>query len=254
MMLSSLLVAAYLLCSSGIQAAPSQRQQVLSDAPFRIPTPYESAVMARRIYHLSSLAVISTTFPTESSSHSAARPPPPENLGGIPFGLAEYYNPNCSHLYDKTDLGNPLIIAVEIATYVKNAKAGSNMTLTLRWKPPNVDSKTSQLMTPAALPRFVLIGHMEALETAKECSEKESKAFCETQAKSLNQCFTQAHPDARLWLPGNDIHESYFARLVVDSIYWFGGFGDRAYIGWIDINDWRNIKQSEWESIRLPGE
>jgi hypothetical protein len=43
-------------------------------------------------------------------------------------------------------------------------------------------------------------------------------------------------------------------RLVVQDIYWVGGFGDRAYIGWIDAKDWRNVTRKEWEVVRLPGE
>lgn len=43
-------------------------------------------------------------------------------------------------------------------------------------------------------------------------------------------------------------------RFVVQEIYWVGGFGDRAYIGWIPIEEWRSVEKEEWENVRLVGE
>lgn len=68
------------------------------------------------------------------------------------------------------------------------------------------------------------------------------------------KCYTEVHPDAKYWLPGGNVHHGEWARLVVDEIYFVGGFGDRAYIGWLDVEDWKSITQEEWESIELPGE
>ena len=73
-------------------------------------------------------------------------------------------------------------------------------------------------------------------------------------AAGLADCFVNKHPDAKYWLPGNPIHESEWVRLVVTQVYWIGGFGDRAYIGWIDAADWRNVTREEWEAVELPGE
>ena len=70
----------------------------------------------------------------------------------------------------------------------------------------------------------------------------------------MSGCFLEKHPDAEAWTPGNKIHESYWARLVVEEVYWIGGFGDRAYIGWIGEGVWRNITMEEVEAVRLPGE
>jgi hypothetical protein len=76
----------------------------------------------------------------------------------------------------------------------------------------------------------------------------------EVEGKGLGECFTNVHPDAKYWLPGNRIHHSEWVRLVVQEVYWIGGFGDRAYIGWIPVEEWRNVTKEEWEGIRLPGE
>lgn len=37
-------------------------------------------------------------------------------------------------------------------------------------------------------------------------------------------------------------------------MYFFGGFGDRARIGWIPIDTWRGITQKEVAEYRMPGE
>lgn len=94
----------------------------------------------------------------------------------------------------------------------------------------------------ANLPRFALLGYLEKISEA------------EVSGKQLEQCFLGPHPDAKYWLPGNNIHVSEWVRLVVQEVYWVGGFGDRAYIGWIPVDQWRSVTRSEWEEIRLPGE
>lgn len=202
---------------------------------FKIPTSYESAVMARRILHLTSLATVSTVFP------------PSKAAAGTPVGLPEY-------IADCEDTGNPTLVAIKISTFYQNVAAGSNISMSLQWTPPHPPSKRIELWSSddsdvkplpysaANLPRFSLSGHLEKIEED------------EVKANDIGKCFTDVHPDAKYWLPGNHIHASEWARLVVDSIYWVGGFGDRAYIGWIPIEEWNNVTRKEWESIRLPGE
>jgi len=94
----------------------------------------------------------------------------------------------------------------------------------------------------ANLPRFSLLGYLEKIPQE------------EVESQDLGKCFVETHKDARWWLPGNKIHHSEFVRLVVEQIYWVGGFGDRAYIGWIPIGEWRNVSREELEGVRLPGE
>ena len=40
-------------------------------------------------------------------------------------------------------------------------------------------------------------------------------------------------------------------RFVVEYVYWFGGFGDRARIGWLPLEDWRGATEDEIEGCRL---
>ena len=156
----------------------------------------------------------------------------------MPVGLMDYYA-DC-----ESGTGNPTILAIGIATSFRNVDAGSNISLSLRWHPPthHPPSRDPWEFSPANLPRFSLLGHLEPISAQMVKREK------------IAECFTDHHTDAKAWLPGNSIHESYWVRLVVEDIYWIGGFGDRAYIGWIPVEEWRNVSTREIEDLRLPGE
>jgi hypothetical protein len=213
---------------------------------FNIPSPHESAILARRILNLTPLGTLSTVFP---SPHSFSRKDDastlearPQSLAGVPIGMMDY-------VADCESNGNPTILAIAIATTFRNAAAGSNVSLALQWTPPHPPSKRISLSahdpvpySAANLPRFSLLGHLESI------SEKDVKDG------KVAECFVKAHPDAKYWLPGNRIHRSEWVRLVVDGLYWVGGFGDRAYIGWIDKEDYANVTEEEWKSARLQGE
>lgn len=232
----------------------------------RIPSSYESAVMGRRILALTKLATLSTVFPDEHSSEVDTLERRPAGLGGVPIGLMDY-------VADCEEAGNPTILAINIATSFKNVRAGSNITLSMRWTPPYPPSnrmsflsrlaayvpffsesspyfRSSELLTPpdtvpysaANLPRFSLLGYLESIEPNP------------VESVRLAACFTRTHQDAKYWLPGNAIHTSEWARLVVTQVYWIGGFGDRAYIGWIPVDEWKNVTKGEWQDIQLPGE
>ena len=166
------------------------------------------------------------------------------------------------YIADCETSGDPTILAINIATSFKNVAAGSNISLSLQWTPPyppksrissyfpspfspwgNINHEKETLPYSAAnLPRFALLGHLEKIQKR------------EVESLEIGKCFTKKHQDARYWLPGNSIHESEWVRLVVEQVYWIGGFGDRAYIGWIPVEEWRNVTRGEWEGVRLPGE
>ncbi|KAK2608662.1 hypothetical protein QQS21_002773 [Conoideocrella luteorostrata] len=253
---------------SGVVAGIQSPLSVLDNSAeaFKIPTSYESAVMGRRILALSKLGTLSTIFPNGSDRDANGQEVRPGGMEGQPIGLMDY-------VADCEDEGNPTILALTIGTSFKNVRAGSNITLSMRWIPPYPPTKRMSLVsrlsayvpfrsracpynTPlehpeipdtvpysaANLPRFSLFGYLERVHADADLASK------------MATCYTAKHPDARFWLPGNHIHESEWMRLVVTHVYWIGGFGDRAYIGWIPIEDWKMVKRQEWESIKLPGE
>ncbi|KAI9788861.1 MAG: hypothetical protein M1816_006525 [Peltula sp. TS41687] len=207
-----------------------------AESTSHIPTTYESAILARRILHLESVGTLSTIFPSSSSSqtdhqHPAAAGSPPV---GSPIGLMDYFS-DCD-----ADTGNPTLLAVSIATSFRNEAAGSNISLSVRWHP--TAPEYSRQYSAVSMPRFSLMGYLETIPAA------------EVDRLGLEGCFMGYHPDAVVWYPGNGIHESRWTRLVVQEVYWVGGFGDRAYIGWIPVEEWRRVRREEWEGVRLPGE
>jgi len=247
----------------------------------RIPTSYESAVLARRILALTPLGTLATVFPATSSRASdadadaAERRPP--GLAGVPISLMDY-------IADCEGAGNPTILAIQIATSFQNVRAGSNISLSLRWTPPYKPDRRIETVSPlfsvssvlrrlglsrplpralapdvvpysaANLPRFSLLGYLERIELPDAAEGTGQPDLAERPDARIASCFVAQHPDARYWLPGNRIHASEWVRLVVTDVYWIGGFGDRAYIGWIPVEEWRNVTREEWEEARLPGE
>lgn len=241
------------------------------DEAYHIPTVHESAVMARRILHVSNIGTLISTFPGSSESslprltndeegenvqlHTAFERRP-SDIAGSPIGLMEYYADCEPH-----GPGNPTLLAIDIATPYRNHAAGSNLSLHVRWWPrqtntylpshsllpsdndENYDSEEIPTPhTPAALPRFNLHGRLEPISAA------------DLLRHAVPACFMRAHPDSALWQPGNDIHKSQYVRFVVEHVYWFGGFGDRARIGWLPIEEWRGVTMREIAEARLPGE
>lgn len=239
-------LAAALLGSASATSIVKSPQLILEnppahDADFRIPTVRESTAMARKILHLTTTGSLVSSFPTDAEKLGRN----PSEVAGAPIGLMEYYA-DCDALS-----GNPILLALDIATPYRNYNAGSNISLGVRWWP---NHSTSYSMwgydrdeiptphTPAALPRFSLHGHLEPLSSEKLNELK------------IQKCFLKAHPDSIYWQPGNDIHTSKYVQLVVEQVYWFGGFGDRARIGWLPIEHWRNLTMEEVMQAKLPGE
>ncbi|PHH72712.1 hypothetical protein CDD82_5841 [Ophiocordyceps australis] len=239
-----------IICLAGVGLAAPRAQLGLDEQAkaAKIPTSYESAVMGRRILARSKLATFTTVFP---NSESAKRP---QGLDGVPIGLMDY-------VADCEDTGNPTILAITIGTSFTNVRHGSNLTLSLRWIPPYPPAKRISLLSRLAglwsqgspvpdtvpysaanLARFSLMGHLEPLNTTS------------WSAANVTACYTDKHPDAKHWLPGNEIHNSEWMRFVVTHVYWIGGFGNRAYIGWIPVDEWKSVTRKEWEAIELPGE
>lgn len=264
---------------SGASSSSSDAPASSPQAPFRIPTSYESAVLARRILSRTPFGTIATVFPHDAAVGGSAAATAvhawetrPAGLGGIPVGLPEYLaacEEGGADGRGSEHAGDPTLLAITIATTFKNARAGSNVSVALQWEPPHppvparvslvrgiqkmlgygsraahpaVAGTTDFPPSVAALPRFSLLGYLEPIP-GQDAPDSD-----------LATCFLAAHPDAKYWLPGSRVHQSEWLRLVVTQVYWVGGFGDRAYIGWIPVEEWRNVTRAEYEHVRLPGE
>lgn len=201
--------------------------------------------MARKIMHLTTIGDLVTTFPEQTHANLETTENRPSQVAGSPIGLMEYYADCDPHS------GDPIVLGIDIATPYRNHAAGSNVSLAVRWWPKqrtayslfSADEDIPTPHTPAALPRFSLHGSLRTIPEEKLADGK------------IQKCFLRAHPDSIYWQPGNDIsHSSQYMQLHVEHVYWFGGFGDRARIGWLPIELWRNLTMEEIIDAKLPGE
>ena len=232
-------------------AVPVGSQAHLSPLPtdraaYEIPSRYTSTLLARRLLARSPTGVLSTIFPSMHDSSDSDPDPDididtsssaPSSVASTPIGLPDY-------LADCEDTGDPTLLALSVSTSTRNAVAGSNVSLAISWWDNYVRLTQREPWSPANLPRASLIGYLE------EMSEKE------VEQGEIENCFTGVHRDSRLWLPGDKsaAHLGRWMRMVVQEVYWIGGFGDRAYIGWFDPEEWRSIRKQDWDMVRLPGE
>ena len=225
-----------LLASSLSSPPPSQHAftetQALTDTQ-RIPTRDESTVLGRRLLAKSRTGVLSTVFPKNISSAYV-----PHSVASTPIGLPDYIA-SCEE-----PTGNPTLLALTISTSTRNAVAGSNASLTLSWWDEYRLLTGQEPWSAANLPRLNMVGYLE--EIPKD----------EVEVKKIAKCFTDVHNDAKWWLPGDDSspHRGLWMRMVVEEIYWIGGFGDRAFIGWFDPKVWKGVTKKQWQDVRLPGE
>lgn len=211
---------------------------------FSWPSVHETTVQARRILKIHSISTLSTVYPAhDSSDASTFDADRPASVAGAAVGLMDYH----ASCHDEFAY-NPVIIGVTIATTMRNAAAGSNVTLSMRYHLPDHPHPETPpdpwAYLAANLPRFSLVGYIEKL--SKE----------EVARSGVKECFFEEHPDAQLWAPGGTIepHDAYWAVLRVKEIYFFGGFGDRARIGWLPIEEWQGISEKEVDEYRMIGE
>ncbi|KAH8689569.1 pyridoxamine 5'-phosphate oxidase-domain-containing protein [Talaromyces proteolyticus] len=217
------------------------------------PSWFTSVLLARRLLALSTTATVSTVY-QQSSRHS------PAGLQGTPITLPEYIA-DCNSL---GGAGNPILLGLYVSTTFQNVASGSNVSLAIDWW-SHLD-KTSPLYpgfppSAAGLPRVSLLGYIERVSADTEENKNQKGAV-----EEFERCFLAAHPDSKAWLPGNkdSPHSGFWARLVVTQAYWIGGFGDIQQIGWINMTEWKGIREESslpgigdgrgWASVRLPGE
>jgi hypothetical protein len=214
--------------------------------------------MARRLLALSTTGTVSTIFPDPLPGNSHA----PASVAGLPISLPEYIA-DCDE-YLPADVsnggdGNPTLLALRVSTTFRNTAAGSNISLAIDWWDHlNQTQPVAPGFPPseAGLPRVTLIGHVEPFDTP---------VHRDTEA-ALEECYLRAHPDASVWLPGKPgaPHSSFWAKMVVEQVYWIGGFGGLQQIGWMNVTEWKGIRRvgslpgvgdgRGWEEVRLPGE
>lgn len=173
----------------------------------KIPTEKEAALIARTLVNRESLTSINTL-----------------QDDGTPISLPEYYA-------DCDSDGDPIWLAVTIGTTSSNIEKNSKFLFSIRAGDHSEDDSVdmnypgSIRNSPAGSPRLYLTGELEELRLPNPLERTQ-----------LQKCFLHRHDDAVWWLPDNPAspHKSKWFKLHVKNIYMVGGFGDRAYIGFID--------------------
>lgn len=181
-----------------------------------------AATIARTLVHRESLLQLNTISQVSDNE--------------IPVSFVEYYADCLSN-------GNPVLNLIDISSSVRNIENGSPCSVSVRVgdhslsdHDVNINYPGSVAGSPAGSPRVSLRGHLNQWNAT---SNKEDQ---------LSDCFLARHPDAQYWLPGHGFHGSRWWQFDVEEVYMIGGFGDRAYIGLIPIEEYRSAEllTEEW--------
>ncbi|QOU19637.1 hypothetical protein BRETT_003788 [Brettanomyces bruxellensis] len=133
---------------------------------------------------------------------------------GYPVGFVEYYA-------DCQQDGEPVMLMIGISSSNKNIAAGSNASLTIRVG----DHQPGDRVDPH------YIGKVPHSVAGSPRLNLKGQFINYKPTHSEQEYFVSRHHEAISWFPGNPIHDSYWVKFKVESIYFVGGFGDRAYIG-----------------------
>ncbi len=214
-----------------------------------LPTPSpRTTILGRRLLALSSTGIISSIFPAgNQSDDSSPWTPPPASVSSLSISLPDYLA-DC----DEPSIGNPTLLFLDPSTSSRNSRVHpdhdpahhNNISLSLSWWDAYPLLTGHRPWAPADLPRLSMIGYLEEVPVR------------EAEESGLVACYLRRHPDARLWLPGDEhaAHAGRWVRLVVQEVYWMGGFGDRHWIGWFEREEWNKVREEDWGAVRLPGE
>ncbi|KAH8918071.1 hypothetical protein BT69DRAFT_1286038 [Atractiella rhizophila] len=147
-----------------------------------------------------------------------------ESLANLPIGLQEYFA--------STDEGDFYLLAMPISNIYSFALHSPGRNITLSIKDERGEREKGKLWA-AARARLVVYGHLEDLgvNTPK--------------AKVAEAAYLAEHPDSKMWLPPGGPHRAFWVKLHVDRVYWFGGFGDVAQIGWLPLDLWKESVPKE---------
>lgn len=169
-------------------------------------TQAEAALDARKMISQESEGTLLSVYQAEVAPH--------EDLIGSPIGIMEYFA-------DCSDDGSPTMLMLEIAPAMRNYRAGSYLTLSLR---------DHSYPNPLQHGRMYLVGDLDRVPEGRA-------------SKKIEKCFLSRHPDSEIVAPGRDVHFSNWYTMNIKSIYYFGGFGNVSYIGFIPVDEYKQAGQ-----------
>ncbi|GME95537.1 unnamed protein product [[Candida] boidinii] len=179
-----------------------------------------AAQIARTLLHRESLTALAT------------------NTGdNVPVSFVEYYA-------DCHDDGQPVMLMIDISSSNKNIENGSKASLSVKVGDHQLHDHVDPhypgqvLSSTAGSPRVSLRGKFVPVDASEDIS--------------LRECFSKRHHDSVFWFPGSEVHSSHWTKFEVEEVYFVGGFGDRAYIGEIPVEEYLNatlLDAEEYDSL-----
>ncbi|GAO47765.1 hypothetical protein G7K_1964-t1 [Saitoella complicata NRRL Y-17804] len=167
----------------------------------------EAGIVARRLVREEGLANLMSVWQPEVN----------QTLEGAPMGLMTY-------IADCDGDGNPSLLIMNLEPAYRNWAHGSSLTLSIREHPQH------PVYSLAAGPRMNLFGNITEITTPSE-------------NKRIESCFLDAHPDAVEWIPSAGVHFGKWYTFEIEKIYFFGGFGNVSYIGFLPMEYFRNATE-----------
>ncbi|KAG0142014.1 hypothetical protein CROQUDRAFT_663089 [Cronartium quercuum f. sp. fusiforme G11] len=180
----------------------------------------EAAIHARELiqYRSQGIGTLISNYP---SNH------PDKSLRGQSIGLQEYFAP-----FPNGDL---LLLVLPISPIYKNIDRKHSHSATIAIKDELGLIQRNGSMWAANWRRISLFGQLDPIKNKKK-------------AKKLYESF---HPDSSFWDGDSAPHKAFWVRFKITKVYYFGGFGDRAAIGWLDLKSYRtSFKESEENKAR----
>lgn len=148
-----------------------------------------------------------------------------------PVSFVEYYS-------DCHKDGNPFMLLIDISTGFQNVVKGSKLSLSIKVGDHQLKDGADPNY-PGAIPSSTM-GSPRVLLTGSLVNVSEE--YSSLEILQISKCFLQRHHDAVWWLPGSQVHSSAWWQFKVEGVYFVGGFGDRAYIGEIPLDEYQNAE------------
>lgn len=204
---------AVLLAIGGLSSCVAHPVQ--AQAPYSVE---EAASIARTLVARESLAQFNTIQQSGS-------------FKDIPVSFVEYYS-------DCFKDGNPFLLTIDMSTDYQNVLNGSPMSLSVKVGDHQVKDGADPhypggiVSSTMGSPRVMLTGSLV----------NASELYTQSELFGIGKCFVKRHHDSLMWLPGSPVHTSHWSQFKVEGVYFIGGFGDRAYIGEVPVEEYQNAE------------
>ncbi|GMG19891.1 unnamed protein product [Ambrosiozyma monospora] len=145
---------------------------------------------------------------------------------GYPVSFVEYYA-------DCDNDGKPIMLVVDMSSSNRNIEQGSKASLSINVGNHQIKDKVD--------PHYIG-GIVGSTAGSPRVNFKGKFVDYEGSQTLVGACFAKRHRDSVVWYPNNPIHSSHWSKFEIEEVYFVGGFGDRAYIGILPVDEYLNAK------------